>query len=301
MGRSVAFAPRFGIAYSPGKERKTVLRAGTGLFYGRVPLLAADFTGNPNRIISDFNPADQMLGGPVFFQNEYIANGTGPLIQRIRHSPNTSSRSFVSSAEVDRTLWTGAVLRLSYLYSSTRDLFVIDPITGAGQPTGVLGLQSTGRERYSEAEVTLRFHPVKDGDLSISYIWSRSRGDLNTLGDILIPFEQPVIRPNVYGIRPSDVPQRVVVWGTFHLPYSFVLGPVVDLHTGFPYSKVDERQNYVGLPNGQRFPRFFSLDFQAFRDFRFPLGHSNSRKIRLGFYMINLTNHGGRGGGARRR
>ena len=292
VGRSAAFAPRFGIAYSPGKERKTVLRAGTGLFYDRVPLLAADFAGNPNRVISEFNPAGQVLGGPVVFQNEFIADGTGPLIQRIRHTPNTSARSFVSSAEVDRTLWKGAVLRFSYLHSSTRDLFVIDPLTGLGQPAAVLGLQSSGRERYNEAEVTLRFHPVKDGDLSVSYIWSRSRGDLNTLGDILVPFQQPVIRPNVYGIRPSDVPQRVVVWGTFHLPLSFVLGPVVDVHTGFPYSRVDERQNYVGLPNGQRFPRFFSVDFQAFRDFRFPIGHSNHRKIRLGFYMINLTNHG---------
>src|SRR5258708_2927481 len=156
VGRSLAFAPRFGIAYSPGKERKTVLRAGTGLFYDRVPLLAADFTGNPNRIISDFNPAGQMLGDAVVFQNEYIANGTAPLIQRIRHSPHTSARSFVSSAEVDRTLWTGAVLRLSYLNSSTRDLFVIDPITGASQPAAVLGLQSSGRERYNDAHVTPR-------------------------------------------------------------------------------------------------------------------------------------------------
>jgi hypothetical protein len=43
VGRTAAFAPRFGIAYSPGKSRKTVLRAGTGVFYDRVPLLAADF------------------------------------------------------------------------------------------------------------------------------------------------------------------------------------------------------------------------------------------------------------------
>jgi hypothetical protein len=164
---------------------------------------------------------------------------------------------------------------------------------GVGSAPSVLGLTNSGREKYSEAEATLRFHPIKEGDLSISYIWSRSRGDLNTLGDIFIPFEQPVIRPNAYGIRPSDVPNRVVVWGTFHLPLALVLGPVLDLHTGFPYSKVDERQNYVALPNGQRFPMFFSLDSQIYRDFRIPFGHHrSSRKIRLGLYGINLTNHG---------
>jgi hypothetical protein len=293
VGRTAAFAPRFGIAYSPGKDRKTILRAGAGLFYDRVPLLAADFAGNPARVTSDFNLSGQATRNEIALENEYIANGSGPITSRIRRAPNTSARSFVTSAEVDRTLWTGAVLRLGYFHSTTRDLFVIAPVGGAGDAPGVLGLLSSGRENYNEAEVTLRFHPIKEGDLSISYVWSRSRGDLNTLGDILIPFEQPVIRPNVYGIRPSDVPNRLVAWGTFRLPFALVLGPVVDVHTGFPYSKVDERQNYVGLPNGQRFATFFSLDFQTYRDFHMPPGlHLGSRKIRLGFYMLNVTKHG---------
>jgi hypothetical protein len=298
VGRTRAFAPRFGIAYSPGRDQKTILRAGTGLFYDRVPLLAAAFAGNPTRVTSEYDLNGQATGNEVAFENAYIANGKGSIASRIRHSPNSSARSFVSSAEVDRALWSGAVLKLGYLHSSTTDLFVADPITGAdipgtARPAAVLGLFSTGRENYSQAEATLRFHPIKQSDLNISYIWSRSRGDLNTLGDLFIPFEQPVIRPNVYGVRHSDVPNRVVVWGTFRLPYALILGPVVDVHTGFPYSKVDELQNYVGIPNSQHFPTFFSFDFQVYRDFRIPLVHnSGSRKIRLGLYMINLTNHG---------
>jgi hypothetical protein len=293
VGRAAAFAPRFGIAYSPGKDRRTILRAGTGIFFDRVPLLTADFAGNPTRVISQYDPSGQTTSNEVAFENEYIANGSGPLASRIRHAPNTSTRSFVNSAEVDRALWTGAVLRLGYVHSTTRDLFVISPFGGEGGAPGVLGLLNTGRENYSQAEATLRFHPIKDGDLSVSYIWSRSRGDLNTLGDVFIPFEMPVIRPNAYGVRPSDVPNRVVAWGIFHLPFALVVGPVVDVHTGYPYSKVDARQNYVGLPNSQRFPAFFSVDSQVYRDFRIPPGlHLGSRKIRLGFYVINLTNHG---------
>jgi len=293
VGRTAAFAPRFGIAYSPGKHRKTILRAGTGVFYDLVPLLAADFAGNPTRLISQFDPSGQPIGNTIAFENEYVANGSGPIASRIRHAPNTSARSFVTSAEVDRGLWTGAVLRLGYVHSTTRDLFVISPFGGEGGAPDVLGLLNTGRENYSQAEATLRFHPMKDGDLSVSYVWSRSRGDLNTLGDVFIPFEQPVIRSNAYGVRPSDVPNRVVAWGTFHLPLALVFGPVVDVHTGLPYSKVDERQNYVGQPNSQRFPMFFSIDSQVYRDFRIPRGfHLGSRKIRLGFYVSNLTNHG---------
>jgi hypothetical protein len=293
IGRTAAFAPRFGIVYSPGKDGKTILRAGTGIFYDRVPLLAADFAGNPSRVISQYDSNGQTIGNEVAFENDYIANGSGPIASRIRHAPNTSARSFVSSAEVDRVLWTGAVLRLGYVHSTTRDLFVVSPFGGDGSTPAVLGLLNTGRENYSQAEATLRFHPIKDGDLSISYVWSRSRGDLNTLGDVFIPFEQPVIRPNAYGVRPSDVPNRLVVWGTFHLPFALVFGPVLDVHTGFPYSKVDELQNYVGVPNSQRFPTFFSIDSQVYRDFRMPTWvHLGSRKIHLGFYVINLTNHG---------
>ena len=293
VGRAAAFAPRFGIAYSAGKDRKTILRAGTGIFYDHVPLLAVDFSGNPTRVISQYDTSGQPVGNTVAFENEYFANGSSPIASRSLHAPNTSARSLVSSAEVDRALWTGAVLRLGYLHSTTRDLFVISPFGGEGGAPGVLGLMNTGRENYSQAEATLRFHPIKEGDLSVSYIWSRSRGDLNTLGDVFIPFEVPVIRPNAYGVRSSDVPERVVAWGTLHLPLALVFGPIVDVHTGYPYSKVDERQNYVGLPDSQRFPTFFSVDTQVYRDFRMPPWvHLGSRKIHLGFYVINLTNHG---------
>jgi hypothetical protein len=109
-----------------------------------------------------------------------------------------------------------------------------------------------------------------------------------------VPFEQPVIRPNVSGILPSDVPNRVVAWGIFDLPWKLKLSPVVDVHTGLPYSDVDVLQNYVGEPNTRRFPTFFSLDARIYRDFPLVMpfiGHSTKRKLRLGVYSLNLTNH----------
>src|SRR5882672_10139103 len=159
-GCSAIAWPRTSVGDSPARDRKTILRAGTGVFYDRVPLLAADFAGNPTRIISLYDSSGQPAGNTIAFENEYIANGSGPIASRIRHAPNTSARSFVSSAEVDRALWTGAVLRLGYVHSTTRYLFVISPFGGAGGTPGVLGLLNTGKENY-----------IKDGDLSVSYIW----------------------------------------------------------------------------------------------------------------------------------
>jgi hypothetical protein len=107
---------------------------------------------------------------------------------------------------------------------------------------------------------------------------------------------EPVIRPNIYGILPYDVPHRVVVWGIFSLPHDFKFSPIADVHSGYPYSNIDVLQNYVGAANNQRFNPFFSLDVKIYRQFRVPfLGTEHGKKqhhIRLGFYSLNLTNHG---------
>jgi hypothetical protein len=295
VGRAAAFAPRVGVAYSPGKKQKTIFRAGAGLFYDRVSLLEASFARNPARTVSVFDEAGKPIGTPTLYHNAYVGNGASPLSSRVRSAPNSSPRSFVGNIEVDRQLWSTATLRVSWLYSQTRNLFIVNPVPGVFGGDGLLGLFNTGAANYHEFEATLHFRPVRHADLNISYVWSRARGDLNTVSNIFLPFEQPVIRPNVSGILPSDVPNRVVSWGMFELPWSLIVSPVVDVHTGFPYSNVDVLQNYAGLPNGQRFPAFFSLDAQVYRDFHLHLlftEHGSRRKVRVGLYSINLTNQG---------
>jgi len=295
VGRAVAFAPRLGLAYSPGKNQKTIFRAGAGLFYDRVSLLEASFARNPARTTSLFDETGQLIGTPTLFHNAYVGNGAGPLSSLVRSAPNSSPRSFVGNIEVDRQLWSAATLRVSWLYSQTRNLFIVNPVPAVFGGDGLLGLFNTGTANYHEFEATLHFRPVRSADLNISYVWSRASGDLNTVSSIFLPFQQPVIRRNVSGILPSDVPQRVVSWGVFHLPWSLTVSPVVDVHTGLPYSNVDVLQNYAGLPNGSRFPTFFSLDAQAYRDFHLHMPfteHGSRHKVRVGLYSINLTNHG---------
>jgi hypothetical protein len=295
VGRAAAFAPRVGFAYSPRKDQKTVFRAGAGLFYDRVSLLEADFVHNPQRTVSFFDPTGALIGTPISYFNAYVANGGGPLASRVRSGPNSSPRSFVSNIEVDRQLSAKTVIRVSYVYSQTRDLFVVNPVPGVFGTGGLLGLFHNGQANYHEFETTVHFRPSQNADLNVSYIWSRARGDLNTISSVFLPFEQPVIRPNVFGILPSDVPNRVVSWGVFRLPWALTVSPVVDVHTGYPYSNVDVFQNYAGLPNGSRFPTFFSADAQIYRDFHMHLPfleHGSRHKVRVGLYSINLTNHG---------
>src|SRR5438093_1825538 len=118
-------------------------------------------------------------------------------------------------------------------------------------------MRNTGIADYRQADITAHYRFGDRADMSLSYTWSRARGDLNTLSDTLVPFQIPVIRPNVTGIVSSDVPHRVVASGFFVLPWKMGISPVLDVHCVLPYSNVDVLQNYGGVRGRQRYHVYF--------------------------------------------
>jgi len=295
-GWSAAVAPRAGIAYSPGDSGKTVIRAGLGLFYSLLPLLAGDFSANPTQVITPYN-AGVPSGLPVTYTNAYVG-GLNPLTASgLPSQTDTTPRNLTWNVQVEQELRKNVFLRVGYLDSHTSYLFTINPFTAPVGEQSFLALANTGSSHYRELETTLHFTVHGNHEVNASYIRSQTRGDLNNLSSVLIPFEQPVIRANVYGILPYDIPNRVVAWGIFSLPKRIKFSPIADLHSGQPYSNIDTLQNYVGTPNGQRFATFFTLDIKVYRQFRVPFfgsehGKGKGHHVRLGFYSLNLTNHG---------
>ena len=296
-GWSAAVAPRAGVAYSPGKEGKTVIRAGAGLFYSLLPLLAGNFAANPTQVITPFDTACLPSGPALTYVNAY-AGGLNPLsASGLPTQPDTTPRNLTWNVEVQHALRKNLLLRVGYIDSHTTYLFAVNPFTAAAGEESFLALTNTGSSHYRELESTVHFSFRRTDEINASYVWSRTRGDLNNLSAVLIPFEQPVIRPNVYGILPYDVPNRVVTWGIISLPKSIKFSPILDVHSGYPYSNIDTLQNYVGTPNGQRFAEFFTLDVKLYRQFRIPFlgsehGKGKGHHVRLGFYSLNVTNHG---------
>jgi hypothetical protein len=294
-GWPAAFAPRAAVAYSPGNEGRTIIRAGAGMFYGVLPLLAANFGANPTRTITQFDTTGVLLGPSVSYTNLYVG-GLNPLsAPTLPSQPGTTPRNFTWNAGVDRELRKNLRLHVGYIDSHTTYLFVVDPFTAKTGSDSFMGLTNTGSSHYHELEATMHYPFGERDQVNASYIWSRTRGDLNSLSNVYIPFAAPVIRPDVYGILPSDVPNRFIAWGIFALPWKLTFSPLVDVHSGYPYSAVDVRQEYVGVPNGQRFSEYFSLDLKLYREFRVPFLKSKSGKahhIRLGGYTLNVTDHG---------
>jgi hypothetical protein len=289
IGARAALGPRLGLLYSPGGNGRTVFRAGMGVFHDRVPLLASSFTQNPARVVQLFDQLEMPLGPPQVLRNAYgnaASEAAGPLgsSRDLKSTPY----NLTWSLEIDRDLRPGLVARVSYLSSRTYKQFVIDPRLAG--PANSLLLSNTGENRYSEFEATLRFRPKEGSELNISYVHSRAEGDLNSLAQVFVPFEQPVIVPNLFAASPFNVPDRLIGWGIFRMPWEITASPVLDLHTGFPYSNVDVLQNYVGKPDSQRFPTFFSIDVKLTKDFRVPgIPWVKHHKLRGGLSIYNVT------------
>jgi hypothetical protein len=231
------------------------------------------------------------LGPPITYENIYVrVNEKGQRIPTRANHLSSTPYNMTWNLEVDQELAPHVLARVSFLASRTYDVFIINPLNQPGTPP-VLLLTNTGASRYHELEATVRIHRER-ADLNVSYIYSLSRGDINTLSQIYVPFEQPVIRPNFFASLPSNVPNRVVTWGSFQLPWKLTATPLFDVHTGLPYSNFDVLQNYVGAPNSQRFPTFLSLDVKVARDFAVPfISGLKNHRFRIGVEGFNLTNH----------
>ena len=292
IGRDAAFAPRIGAAYSLN-EGKTVIRAGAAEVYGHVPLLAADFTSNQARVLSFLDSSGALIGQPVVLVNSYLLSGVPPSAPGVPRDPGSSPRTFSWNVVLEQQVRRNLNLRASYLDSHTVDLFFLDPVLQAAGGGGLLTLKNSAVSEYRQADITAHYRLGERADMSLSYTWSRGRGDLNSLSDTLVPFQVPVIRPNAAGILSSDVPNRMVASGFFRLPWKMVISPVADTHSGLPFSNVDVLQNYVGVPDDQRFPIYFSLDVRLYREFAVHIPRterSKNHKVRLGVYSTDITN-----------
>jgi hypothetical protein len=245
-------------------------------------------------VLSFFDSMGALTGPPITLVNAYLPTGSAVDLTEPGRDPGTSPRTFTWNFELEHEFRKNLSLRLSYLDGHTEDLFVVTPLLNPGG-TSLLALTSSGTSQYRQAEAIFHYRPHERADVNVSYVWSRARGDLNTISDTFVQFQEPVIRPNVSGILSSDVPNRVVAWGLVRLFWGLTLSPVMDVHTGLPYSDVDVLQNYVGQPNGQRFPTYFSLDARIYKEFLvhvpFTKERFKPRKMRFGIYSLNLTNH----------
>ena len=289
ISESFRYAPRAGIAWTPFSHSGTVIRAGFGLFYDRVPLNVYAFPSYPNPVITMYDGFGNVTGGPFLYQN---AIGTvtlrNPWVAQEAVPGNFSPRSSTWRVEVEQPVNRILKIKTGYTQNFGSGLVLANPI--APDPTtgvGAYELAGSGHSRYRQLEVTASYRLRESSHLFFSYVRSSARGDLNDFANFLGTFPVPLLRPNQFSYLPTDLPNRFLAWGNLKLPHGFQIAPVVEYRNGFPYAVTDALQNYVGVPYQQRFPHFFSVDSRFSKDIKV----SPKYTVRLSVSGFNLTDH----------
>ena len=118
---------------------------------------------------------------------------------------------------------------------------------------------------------------------------SNAHGTLNDFSQFFGNNPVAIIQPDANGRLAFDAPNRFLAWGQWNAPWKLTVLPVMDVHTGFPYSVMDQSRAFVGPRNSERLPRFTSFDMQVTRPISIPLPHERL-KARIGFSVFNLFN-----------
>jgi hypothetical protein len=296
------FAPRLGIAYSPGDSGKTVLRAGFGLFYND---LAQNGWGTAFQGVNSSNfvtggctltgaSGAYALNGPGCLQGG--AGATGNLVDSNYKTPyaihltggvqHAFNEHWALSA--DYTHEQGNHGYRAYSYTSDTNLFTplipaSDPTYDADQQSVVPNLnifKSDNRSSYNALMLHLQGNVSKRFDLVANYTFSKAQTWGCVLGELfdyvngvcnpLDPFG-----PGDYGPSGEDVRHRFVLAGTAYIPGGFELSTMFQAESARPITITtadnSHRISVNGVPTALdafRGTPYIQMDLRVTRPFK---------------------------------
>jgi Carboxypeptidase regulatory-like domain len=240
LGDRNNFSPRLSFAYAPGKQRKTVLRGGAGIFYDRTgigPL--ADrlrFDGQKLRQVDILNP-----GYPdPFSSGSELATRPSAIF---RFAPDLRSPyTFQFSIGVERQIAKSLTLTANYINTQGVKLFRPRDINAPLPPylrrpdttVGILReLESAGRSETHALELLLRGRISRFFNGTIQYSLGRA---YNNAGGINSRLANNYDLSGEWSRADFDERHRFNLLGTIKAGDWFNLGMTVALISGRPYS-----------------------------------------------------------------
>ena len=236
-------APRLALAFAPGNRKKTVLRAGAGMFYDNLPRSATQdallLDGVRVREIVISNPSypDPFLSG------QFIT--PPPSITRVS-SGARSPYLLQTSAGVEEEIWRGTWLSAEYSFLRGLHLFRLRdtnaPLPWADgvrpDPNFLMNneIESAGFLRGHAMTITFRGGLGKRLKGYAQYVFSKYTNDVSgTLGVFLPPADNYNFRSEI-GPADFDRRHRLNFAGIVQLPFGFRTGSIISAATGAPYN-----------------------------------------------------------------
>ena len=302
------FQPRLGLAWSPGA--KTVVRLSSGLYTAPTPAtffhrVFADGGGETITADSYFDPSLLTLSGgyttaphalgavPTLSTPHALVAGIAPSFR--------DPRSLQAALSVDGRVSEKLELTAGYLRDSSWALErrvdenlsapVVSadgtPVFPTARPIAAVGRllveQSSAHSSYDGGFLTLNAPISRRSQLLVNYTLSRTGDDDSSSG----PYS-PVTAVDPFNLRAErayssfDERQTIHLNAIFNLPIGFKLNPLLDAHSGLPYTPIvgfdtqndaddwNDRaviQGQMQPRNIDRQPAFADLDLRLVKDF----------------------------------
>jgi hypothetical protein len=323
------FAPRIGVAYSPeflGHDHKTVIRAGYGVFFDRIPLRA---TSNAlQRDGAKYRVAVLSFGqaSAPAFPEVLTAFPSNLLVSVTTIDPNIrSAYSQQANLQVERELSGAMSLSVGYLHVRAEHIILSRNVNvprfaasagvfNLGRPDSRFGnvsrFESSGDSFYDGMVVSFkrRFRPWTQ--MRVSYTLSKAIDDVGN-AFFFSPQDNFNLRDE-RGLADNDQRHRLALSGSFEAPNAgdrepalrralsgFLLSYIFQYGSRLPFNvvtgtdrnndtNVNDRPTGVGRNTGRGFD-FASLDLRLSRRVNFS-EHTNLEVIAEGFNVLNRAN-----------
>jgi hypothetical protein len=295
------FAPRLAFAWAPGRQGKTVFRAGAGVFYDR--------TGPA--------PISDLLHFDGIHLLRYVIESPPVPVQKVTLYPPSVVRLDPRAVIPYTAQWSFGVERqltpkstLSAEWVSMRGVKLFRSVDSnappppfySSRPDPSLGqvreIQSEGRLESNALEVTLRGSLSKYFEGQAQYRLAKAYD--NTSGIAWFPANSYFPKAE-WARSDTDQRNRFTLLGTFKLPEAVNLGLATAFYSGMPYTETTGRDDNhdgilndrsAGVPrNSLHGPAYADVDLHASRDFVLSRGRKEAVVMTLGLGAFNAFNH----------
>jgi hypothetical protein len=244
-------SPRLGFAWTPGADRRTVVRGSAGLFYDRVPLralanaiLSADNTTDLSRLQQiSVSLSPTQAGAPHFpaVLDAPLRSVTLPNITTMDRRMQ-DAHATQASLEIERQLGAAATFSAAYVYLKGSDLIIsinqnVPSCVASGGNNGCRPdpsyannsrYSSAARSTYHGLHLSLAQRPASWGHYRLSYTLSKA---MNNVGEFF--FSSPIDPSDLekdWGRSDDDQRHRLVLFAAVagpRAPGATLLGRVV--------------------------------------------------------------------------
>ena len=307
------YQPRLGLSWSPGKDGKTAIRFGAGLYYARIPGL----------VVAGPRNTDGAIAGNIFFAN-FLCGGAGlggcpvfpgivPTAGFTPFNPGIAvfARDFKNprtvqySVSIERELAKDLNLTVAYNYAhSTRLTTFVNRGDGRLYPGGVSpferangsgvgeirSTESIGKSLFQGMTFTLAKRFSNRFQFQANYLLSFDKSsDDNERDPFTFRYADPRdLITSEYNYSDRDQRHRFNAFAVFNLPYDINVSPIVQYRSAQPTSVLN-RGTFpnITLRNTLRLNNeFFTFDARVSKAFKF----TEKMSLEAIFDAFNLTN-----------